>query len=273
MPPEHDLNVLGSVAGKDILEIACGGGQSAVYLAEQGARVTGVDFSSEQLAHARAFARSKDVDVRFVESNVEDLSLLEDARFDIAFSAYALGFVEHVREAFREIARVLRPGGLFAFSWMSPMYAVTEDGSLTIRRSYFDRSPLIDTDEDGTEVAFHRTYGDWHRELTDAGFRRHGHPGTGPSAKGKLVRRHVPSREDPDDSRDDNLAGATTAPTRAVTSSAYNGFPHFRQKAASSDSRLPQLRHLTLTTSFGAAAAAVPPAAVIPRVAVRACCM
>ena len=170
MPPERDLNVLGSVAGKDILEIACGGGQSAVYLAEQGARVTGVDFSSEQLAHARAFARSKDVDVRFVESNVEDLSLLEDARFDIAFSAYALGFVEHVREAFREIARVLRPGGLFAFSWMSPMYAVTEDGSLTIRRSYFDRSPLIDTDEDGTEVTFHRTYGDWHRELTDAGF-------------------------------------------------------------------------------------------------------
>ncbi len=170
MPPERELNVLGPVTGKDILEIACGGGQSAVYLAEQGARVIGVDFSAEQLAHARAFAHSKNVEIRFVESNVEDLSMLEDARFDIAFSAYALGFVEHIREAFREIARVLRPGGLLAFSWMSPMYAVTEDGSLTIKRSYFDRSPLIDTDEDGTEVDFHRTYGDWHRELMDAGF-------------------------------------------------------------------------------------------------------
>ena len=170
MPPERELSVLGSVAGKDILEIACGGGQSAAYLAERGARVTGLDFSSGQLDHARAFARSKNVEIRLIESNVEDLSMLEDARFDIAFSAYALGFVEHVREAFREIGRVLRPGGLFAFSWASPMYGITEDGGLGITRSYFDRSPFIDTDEDGTEVAFHRTYGDWHRDLTDAGF-------------------------------------------------------------------------------------------------------
>src|SRR5207253_1983895 len=68
MPPDRQLKILGSdVAGKDILEIACGGGQSAVHLAEQGARVTGVDFSSAQLAHARAFAKSKKVRVRFIE--------------------------------------------------------------------------------------------------------------------------------------------------------------------------------------------------------------
>jgi len=171
MPPESELKVLGaSVAGKDVLEIACGGGQSAAYLAERGARVTAIDFSGEQLDHARAFARLKTVEVRFIESNVEDLSLLGDASFDLAFSAYALGFVEDVQRAFREIGRVLRPGGLFAFSWMSPMYAITEEGGLGITKSYFDRSPLIDTDEYGTEVDFHRTYGDWHQALTDAGF-------------------------------------------------------------------------------------------------------
>src|SRR5207249_1728428 len=97
MPPERELKILGSdVADKDVLEIACGGGQSAVYLAEQGARVTGVDFSSAQLAHARAFAKAKKVQVRFIESNVEDLSMLADSSFDIAFSAYALGFVEDI---------------------------------------------------------------------------------------------------------------------------------------------------------------------------------
>jgi len=171
VPPERELRVLGpSLFGKDVLEIACGGGQSAVYLAGQGARVTGVDFSSEQLDHARAFARSKNVNVRFIESNVEDLSMLDDESFDVAFSAYALGFVEDVRRSFREVWRVLRHGGLFAFSWGSPIFMITEERGLAISRSYFDRSPRIDTDEDGTEVDFLRTYGDWHRDLTDAGF-------------------------------------------------------------------------------------------------------
>src|SRR5437879_1432760 len=55
MPPERELKILGSdLAGKDILEIACGCGQSAVHLAEQGARVTGVDFSSAQLVQIGA---------------------------------------------------------------------------------------------------------------------------------------------------------------------------------------------------------------------------
>ena len=170
MPPERELKILGSeVAAKDILEIACGGGQSAVHLAERGARVTGVDFSSEQLTHARAFAQSKKVQVRFIESNVEDLSMLADSSFDIAFSAYALGFVEDIHGTFGEIRRVLRPGGQFAFSWASPMFAITRDGTLELKRSYFDRSPIVFTDQNGTEVDFHHTYGDWLRALTEAG--------------------------------------------------------------------------------------------------------
>ena len=37
--------------------------------------------------------------------------------------------------------------------------------------NYFDRTPRVDTEEPwGTEVDFHRTYGDWHLALTDAGF-------------------------------------------------------------------------------------------------------
>jgi SAM-dependent methyltransferase len=171
MPPEKDQKILGSsVRNKDVLEICCGGGQSAAYLAARGARVTGVDFSSEQLAHARAFVRSKKVSVRFIESNVEDLSMLKASGFDIAFSAYALGFVEHVDRTFREVGRVLRPGGLFAFSWQSPIYQITAEGTLEVRRSYFDRTPIVFKDTTGTEVDFPRTYGDWHAALTQAGF-------------------------------------------------------------------------------------------------------
>ena len=171
MPPERELKILGeSVLGKDVLEIACGGGQSAVYLATMGARVTAIDFSKAQLEHARAFARSKKVRVRFLEADAQDLSMLDDGNFDIAFSAYALGFVEDIRRTFREVARVLRAGGLFAFSWMSPLFAIMEEGGLLVKRSYFDRTPIVFEEKKGTEVDFHRTYGDWHRAITDAGF-------------------------------------------------------------------------------------------------------
>ena len=172
MPPERELRVLGpSLAGKDVLEVACGGGQSAVYLVEHGARVTGVDFSSAQHEHAREYARTRNVVVRFIESNVEDLSMLADESFDVTFSSCALGFVENIDRAFREVARVTRRGGLFAFSVVSPLFMITEEGSgIGITRGYFDRRPLIETDEDGTEVNFPRTYGDWHRSLTEAGF-------------------------------------------------------------------------------------------------------
>ncbi len=171
MPPERELKILGeSVADKIVLEIACGGGQSAVHLAKMGAHVTAIDFSRAQLDRARALARAKKVAIRFHETNAQDLSPLDDASFDIAFSAYALGFVEDIPGAFREIERVLRPGGLFAFSWMSPFYAITEERGLLVKRSYFDRSPIVSKEAHETEVDFHRTYGDWHRALTDAGF-------------------------------------------------------------------------------------------------------
>ncbi len=171
MPPERELSILGeSVLGKNVLEIACGGGQSAVHLATMGAHVTAIDFSKAQLGHARAFARSKKARVRFLEADAQDLSILDKGAFDIAFSAYALGFVEDIRTTFREVARVLRPGGLFAFSWMSPLFAITEERGLLVKRSYFDRTPIVLEEKEGTEVDFHRTYGDWHRALTDAGF-------------------------------------------------------------------------------------------------------
>src|SRR5436309_2875502 len=152
MPPERELKILGSdVAGKEVLEIACGGGQSAVHLAERGARVTGVDFSSAQLAHARAFAKSKKVRVRFIKSNVENLSMLPDASFDIAFSAYALGFVEDIRRTFAEIRRVLRPGGLFAFPWAPPMFAITRDSTPELKISYLHRGEVAALKSAGSE--------------------------------------------------------------------------------------------------------------------------
>lgn len=173
MPPEERLRVLGDVAGKDVLDLCCGGGQTCVALARQGARVTGVDVSSRQLAHARRLAEREGAAVRLVEAPVSDLSMLPDASFDVALSAYALGYVEDVAGAFREAHRLLRPGGLLAFSWASPLFectSLTLENMLLVSRPYYDTAPQTVLDDEGATVEYPRTYGDWLRALVSASF-------------------------------------------------------------------------------------------------------
>ena len=77
----------------------------------------------------------------------------------------------------REAARVLRPGGRFVFSTTHPLrWAFPDDpgpGGLTVRHSYFDRTPYVEQDGDGlaTYVEHHRTLGDRVREIAAAGLR------------------------------------------------------------------------------------------------------
>lgn len=172
IPGESRLRLLGDVRGKDVLEIGCGGGQAGVHLATLGARVTALDVAPRQLEHGRELARRRGVEVRFMEASADDFSALPDASFDVAFSSYAMGFVEDATKAFREAFRVLRPGGTYAFSWGSPIHMSTsldENGRVWFDRAYFDPAPHVDTDHHGTVMSFHRTYGDWHRALVDAG--------------------------------------------------------------------------------------------------------
>lgn len=171
---ERKLRLLGDVQGKDVLEVGCGGGQAGVWLATRGARVTALDIAEKQLEHGRKLAEKSGVAVRFIAAGAEDLSMLPDASFDVVLSSYALGFVERIDAAFQEAHRVLRPGGVFVFSWSSPIHLATsldrERDVVYFDRAYFDRSDHTESDHHGTVVSFHRTYGDWHSALTRAGF-------------------------------------------------------------------------------------------------------
>ena len=174
LPSEESLRVLGGdLHGRDVLEVGCGAGQASVHLATLGARCVGVDLSATMLEHARRLARERGVDVRFVESTAEDLGAFPDASFDVVFSSFAYGFVENIHRAFREAHRVLRQGGLFAFSWSSPIHMSTsldEAGRVWFDRAYWDPSPHTEEDEYGKVTSFHRTYGDWLRAMVAAGF-------------------------------------------------------------------------------------------------------
>ena len=55
--PEAELQVLGDVSGKDVLELGCGAAQWSISLAGLGARPVGLDLTPRQLEHARRDVR------------------------------------------------------------------------------------------------------------------------------------------------------------------------------------------------------------------------
>ncbi len=173
---EADLGVLGDVAGKRVLEVGCGASQCARWLATQGASVVGLDVSLRQLQHSRRIDEATGVRVRTVGATGASLPFASDS-FDIVFSSFgAMQFVSDATSAVTEAARVLRPGGRFAFSITHPVrWAMPDDpgeDGLVVSNSYFDRTPYVEVDEAERVryVEHHRTLGDWVRALASQRF-------------------------------------------------------------------------------------------------------
>jgi ubiquinone/menaquinone biosynthesis C-methylase UbiE len=170
--PERELQVLGDVRGKRVLEVACGGAQFGIHLARAGATMTGIDLSAGQLRYARRNIKAAGVAYDLHQGNAEDLSRFRSGSFDIVVSDFAAGFLDLDR-LLPEARRVLRPGGTCVLSWASPLLdCMTVDGSapvLSIVRSYFDRAPFVEGGVDPT-WEYVRTYGDWIRAFARAGF-------------------------------------------------------------------------------------------------------
>lgn len=172
-PGGNHPEILDSVEGKDYVELGCGGGQGSVGTAELGAEtVVGVDFSGEQLRHARRLRDFYGVDAQFVAGDVTDLPFADD-RFDVASSEAVLQMVERLDRALREARRVLRDGGVFVLSVPHPLFENLDADAGTFEGDYFDRGPreiTIDEDYESEMVVFDRTVADLHNALVDAGF-------------------------------------------------------------------------------------------------------
>src|SRR6202171_2035983 len=166
--PEAELGVLGEVAGLDVLEFGCGGAQWGVALAGAGARVVGLDFSAAQLTHARRYMGEAGVEFPLGEASGEDVPL-PDASFGSVFCAHGVMSFAKPELAVPEAARLLRPGGLFAFCRFGPLVEVCWDLaadviSARLEQSYFELDELrYDT------IEYWRGYGEWIRIFGDAG--------------------------------------------------------------------------------------------------------
>lgn len=112
----------GSLRGKDVLGLASGGGQQCPIFAAAGARVTSFDASDVQLSLDRAVAEREGLALRTVQGNMKDLSAFADASFDLVFNPCSVSFVDAVEPVWREVARVLRPGGVLLSGLTNPWF-------------------------------------------------------------------------------------------------------------------------------------------------------
>jgi ubiquinone/menaquinone biosynthesis C-methylase UbiE len=104
------LEYLEPVAGKRVLEIACGRGGFSRELARHGARVTGTDFSPAALAIARSPGGQNARPAAFTQADAHHLPY-RDASFDVIISCETIEHLLDPAAALREMGRVCRPGG------------------------------------------------------------------------------------------------------------------------------------------------------------------
>ncbi len=97
--------------GSLVLDAGCGTGNFCLKLARQGYRVTGVDLAEEMLAAAKVKAAASGLPIDFRLMDVTALTY-PDCHFDAVFSMAMFEFIPDPGAAFRELFRVLRPGGL-----------------------------------------------------------------------------------------------------------------------------------------------------------------
>jgi SAM-dependent methyltransferase len=169
--PERELDVLGDVRDKDVLELGCGAARWSILLTRRGARPVGLDNSGRQLEHARRLMADAGVEFPLVHAAAEDMPLPDEA-FDVVFSDHgAISWADPYRVV-PEVARVLRPGGLLAFNVTTPLVAMCWNDAVDrldarLHRPYFGIHRIEEGDGAAT---FQLPYGEWIRLLRAAGF-------------------------------------------------------------------------------------------------------
>jgi len=112
--------------GKKILEIGCGYGSLSIYMAKRGAKVTGIDISSEAMKISERNALLNRQKAIFKQANGEKLPF-KDKVFDVVVCCETLEHIPNYKKAIDEIIRVIKDSGKIV---------ITIPNSLNPRGSY-----------------------------------------------------------------------------------------------------------------------------------------
>jgi ubiquinone/menaquinone biosynthesis C-methylase UbiE len=155
-------NALEAGPGCTVVDLGCGHGRPSLWIAQQtGADLVGIDLSPVgiELARRRAAELGLSEQVRFQVGNIATTGL-PAASCDAAMSLDVLPFVPDKAAVAGEVARILRPGGRFAFTiWEHLGRLAAADSERAALAGTFQNHPLVQS----ADV-------DYRRVLKDAGF-------------------------------------------------------------------------------------------------------
>ena len=103
---------LGITAGMDVLDLACGDGDTAIPLAQRGANVLGIDIARNLVAAATKRAEEAGLhNCRFQHGDASNLTDVPDRSVDLVLTMFGAMFAPRPFDVAREMVRVTRPGG------------------------------------------------------------------------------------------------------------------------------------------------------------------
>jgi len=153
-----------SIRGWKVLCLAAGGGRHSILYSAAGADVTVVDISDGMLELDRAACERYKFSARLIQASMLSMPMLKDEEFDLVIHPVSTCYVQQLFPVFEEVARVLRPGGLYISQHKSPFnlqttlhtfqgryWVETEVGGVAVAVPSHQRSPLRESN--ATEIA------------------------------------------------------------------------------------------------------------------------
>jgi 2-polyprenyl-6-hydroxyphenyl methylase/3-demethylubiquinone-9 3-methyltransferase len=125
--PLHEINPLrlewinarAPLAGKNVIDIGCGGGILSESMARKGAKVTGIDLSEKALKVADLHSLESGVEVRYQHIAAEDMAAREAGQYDVVTCMEMLEHVPDPAAIVRAAATLVKPGGHVFFSTLN----------------------------------------------------------------------------------------------------------------------------------------------------------
>ncbi|HBE70707.1 MAG TPA: class I SAM-dependent methyltransferase [Planctomycetaceae bacterium] len=136
----------GGIDGWNVLCLAAGGGRHGPLYTAAGGKVTVVDLSGAMLERDRYVAQQRGLDLRTIQTSMDQLDMLADGEFDLVIHPVSTCYLPNVAKVFTEVARVTRAGGLYISQHKQPINLqaslTTSAGQYSIQHAYYDTTPV-----------------------------------------------------------------------------------------------------------------------------------
>ncbi len=146
------LALLDIQQGQKVLDVGCGSGEHAKEIQARGGVVTCLDLSEEMVELTKANANPFQA---YTQDLSEGLPREEDGIYDWVIAPLVIHYIEDLVSLFKEVKRVLKPGGQFLFSTHHPV----NDFESSPSGNYFAIERITeewDTIGEPVEVSFYR---------------------------------------------------------------------------------------------------------------------